>query len=44
MSVEELLKTKVQLLEHHISIPQQLQLVNEELTRREQPTEEDNEE
>ena len=42
MSVEDLWKAKAQLLEQHISIPQQLQMVNEELTKRtpdEQPEE-----
>ena len=37
MSTEELWKAKSQLLEQHIAIPQQLQAVNEELTRRDKP-------
>ena len=34
MSVEELWKAKAQLLEQHIAIPQQLQMVNTELEKR----------
>ena len=34
MSVEELWKAKAQLLEQHIAIPQQLQMVNAELAKR----------
>ena len=34
MSTEELWKAKAQLLEQHISIPQQLQMVNAELDKR----------
>ena len=34
MSVEELWKAKSQLLEQHIAIPQQLQMVNTELEKR----------
>ena len=34
MSVEELWKAKAQLLEQHIAIPQQLQMVNEEIAKR----------
>ena len=36
MSTEELWKAKSQLLEQHIAIPQQLQIVNTELERRKQ--------
>ena len=43
MSVEELWKAKAQLLEQHIAIPQQLQMVNAELEKR-QPPEPDTEE
>ena len=39
MSTEDLWKAKSQLLEQHIAIPQQLQLVNDELTRRDKPEE-----
>ena len=38
MSSEDLWKAKAQLLEQHISIPQQLQMVNTELEKR-QPEE-----
>ena len=44
MSVEELWKAKAQLLEQHIAIPQQLQMVNEEITKRDQPEQDTDEE
>ena len=40
MSMEDLWKAKAQLLEQHISIPQQLQMINNELTKREEGPEE----
>ena len=35
MTMEDLWKAKSQLLEHHISIPQQLQMINNEIAKRE---------